>query len=253
MVSKAVSDPSALVALSQDLKDSFVTLAGETGGAMVCVSSDTVRTQLRARVQELGEACCAVVQASNVARSSPDDPTVKRELALASRECTRKVNGVLVALQAGAQGTQACLTAASAVEGVMVDLETSAMFASAGSVDNTSGSFKDHQPKVLESARGLIDCAKKLVAGAAGSQEALSEAAESSHMQFLKLVETLKLSLDTLGGSGVDAQVLLLNAARDVGKCLTDLLKSTRKAAGKSAEVRLKGHGAWSRLTPCGL
>ena len=56
----------------------------------------------------------------------------------------------MAALQAGSSGTQACINAASTVSGIIGDLDTTIMFASAGtlSADTTDGgSFADHRYK----------------------------------------------------------------------------------------------------------
>lgn len=54
---------------------------------------------------------------------------------------------VLSALQAGNKGTQACITAASAVSGIIADLDTTIMFAASGTLnaENDSDSFADHR------------------------------------------------------------------------------------------------------------
>lgn len=53
---------------------------------------------------------------------------------------------VLSALQAGNKGTQACITAASAVSGIIADLDTTIMFASAGTLNpENEDSFADHR------------------------------------------------------------------------------------------------------------
>lgn len=53
---------------------------------------------------------------------------------------------VLSALQAGNKGTQACITAASAVSGIIADLDTTIMFASAGTLNTENEeSFADHR------------------------------------------------------------------------------------------------------------
>lgn len=51
------------------------------------------------------------------------------------------------ALQAGSRGTQACIDAASTVSGIIGDLDTTIMFASAGTLSSepTSGAFADHR------------------------------------------------------------------------------------------------------------
>ena len=57
-----------------------------------------------------------------------------------------QVSFVLAALQAGARGTQACINAASTVSGIIGDLDTTIMFASAGTLnDDGSESFADQR------------------------------------------------------------------------------------------------------------
>lgn len=56
---------------------------------------------------------------------------------------------VLSALQAGNKGTQACITAASAVSGIIADLDTTIMFASAGTLNaENDESFADHRSEL---------------------------------------------------------------------------------------------------------
>lgn len=60
--------------------------------------------------------------------------------------CPLQVSLVLSALQAGNKGTQACITAASAVSGIIADLDTTIMFASAGTLNpENEESFADHR------------------------------------------------------------------------------------------------------------
>lgn len=57
-----------------------------------------------------------------------------------------QVSLVLSALQAGNKGTQACITAANAVSGIIADLDTTIMFASAGTLNaENEESFADHR------------------------------------------------------------------------------------------------------------
>lgn len=57
-----------------------------------------------------------------------------------------KVSHVLAALQAGNRGTQACITAASAVSGIIADLDTTIMFATAGTLNREGAeTFADHR------------------------------------------------------------------------------------------------------------
>lgn len=205
---------------------------------MDCISNESVSESLRSSVQELGSSCCFLVQSATTLRENVDAKQPKRDLVAASRACSRLNNNILLSLQQAARGTQACLSSASAIESLLVDLETAALFATTGSVaPEGSGSFRDHQSSLLADAKGLIDKAKQLVSAGASSQEVLATAADASKEQFTSLVDTLRASLSALDGAGGQAQVLLLNAARDVGRALTDLLHATRNASGKSADV----------------
>ena len=57
-----------------------------------------------------------------------------------------KVSNVLLALQAGSRGTQACINAASTVSGIIGDLDTTIMFATAGSLNaDNEELFSDHR------------------------------------------------------------------------------------------------------------
>ena len=53
----------------------------------------------------------------------------------------------MAALQAGSRGTQACINAASTVSGIIGDLDTTIMFASAGTLSSEpdGGAFGDHR------------------------------------------------------------------------------------------------------------
>ena len=61
-----------------------------------------------------------------------------------------QVSFVLATLQSGSRGTQACINAAHTVSGIICDLDTTIMFATAGTL-NAEGdeSFADHRFVVL--------------------------------------------------------------------------------------------------------
>lgn len=74
---------------------------------------------------------------------------------------------VLAALQAGSRGTQACINAASTVSGIIGDLDTTIMFATAGTLhaENEDETFADHRENILKTAKALVEDTKTLVAG----------------------------------------------------------------------------------------
>ncbi|XP_061630364.1 talin-2 isoform X3 [Phyllopteryx taeniolatus] len=157
-----------------------------------------------------------------------------------------EVSLVLSALQAGNKGTQACITAASAVSGIIADLDTTIMFASAGTLNpENEESFADHRESILKTAKALVEDTKLLVAGAASSQEKLAQAAQSSAKTITQLTEVVKLGATSMGSEDPETQVVLINAVRDVAKALAELISATKCAAGKPADdpsmYQLKG------------
>lgn len=58
-----------------------------------------------------------------------------------------QVSHLLAALQQGSRGTQACINAASAVQGIVGDLDTTVMFASTGTLhpETEGDTFGDHR------------------------------------------------------------------------------------------------------------
>ena len=88
----------------------------------------------------------------------------------------------MAALQAGAKGSQACINAADSVKGIISYLDTVIMFASTGLLNKEGDTFGDHRENILRTAKSLVEDedTKKLVSGAAASQEQLASAAEAS-------------------------------------------------------------------------
>ncbi|KAA0724275.1 Talin-2 [Triplophysa tibetana] len=196
-----------------------------------------VGSHIKSRVQELGHGCIYLVQKAGALQISPTDSFTKRELIECARAVTEKVSMVLSALQAGNKGTQACITAASSVSGIIADLDTTIMFASAGTLNaENEESFADHRENILKTAKALVEDTKLLVSGAASSQDKLAQAAQSSAKTITQLTDVVKLGAASMGSEDPETQVVLINAVRDVAKALAELISSTKCAAGKAAD-----------------
>lgn len=143
---------------------------------------------------------------------------------------------VMAQLQAKSRGTQACTCAASTVSGLIGDLDTTIMFATAGTLnpDNENETFADHRENIFKTAKALVEDTKTLVAGAASSQEQLAIAAQNAVITMVNLAEAVKLGAASLGSQNSEAQVLLINAVKDVATALGELIQATKSAAGKS-------------------
>lgn len=67
----------------------------------------------------------------------------------------------------GTRGTQACVNAASTVSGIIGDLDTTILFATAGTLhaENENETFSDHRENILKTAKALVEDTKTLVTG----------------------------------------------------------------------------------------
>ncbi|NXG47280.1 TLN2 protein, partial [Psilopogon haemacephalus] len=246
MMTKSVTNPEELGGLASQMTNDYGHLALQGRMAAATAEPEEIGFQIRTRVQELGHGCIFLVQKAGALQICPTDSYTKRELIECARAVTEKVSLVLSALQAGNRGTQACITAASAVSGIIADLDTTIMFATAGTLNaENNESFADHRENILKTAKALVEDTKLLVSGAASSQDKLAQAAQSSANTITQLAEVVKLGAASLGSDDPETQVVLINAIKDVAKALSDLISATKGAASKPADdpsmYQLKG------------
>ncbi|KDR19212.1 Talin-1 [Zootermopsis nevadensis] len=237
MVAKSATDVARLGALGADLSRQYGQLAADATGAAAATSNADVSSRIRSGVQELGRACLELVKAGGACQMAPQGDTfAQRDVADGARHVSEKVSQVLAALQAGSRGTQACINAASTVSGIIGDLDTTIMFATAGTLhaENEDESFADHRENILKTAKALVEDTKTLVAGAASSQEQLAVAAQNAVSTIVQLAEVVKFGAASLGSNNPEAQVMLINAVKDVASALGDLIQATKAASGKS-------------------
>lgn len=237
LMAKGLSDPSQLGELSQQLAQLYADMAGAAKAASA-TTDDRMGDRLRTAVRALGAACADLVQTGSVLQGDPGDRSAKREFVGAARALGRATTEVRNVLEASARGTQACINASEAVEAMLVDLETSALFASAGSASGErqpKGAFDRHRKGVLAAAKDLVGDTKTLVNSATATQEELAAAAEQALATFAGMTESMREAAQAVGASDGNAQVLLLNAARDVATALSSLLLSTKSAVGHEA------------------
>ncbi|XP_075582252.1 talin-1 [Pelecanus crispus] len=237
MVTKSTTNPDELGILANQLTNDYGQLAQEAKPAALTAENEEIGSHIKRRVQELGHGCAALVTKAGALQCSPNDAYTKKELIESARKVSEKVSHVLAALQAGNRGTQACITAASAVSGIIADLDTTIMFATAGTLNReNSETFADHREGILKTAKALVEDTKVLVQNATASQEKLAQAAQSSVSTITRLAEVVKLGAASLGSEDPETQVVLINAVKDVAKALGDLIGATKAAAGKAGD-----------------
>uniref|UniRef100_A0A8B9PYU5 Talin 1 n=1 Tax=Apteryx owenii TaxID=8824 RepID=A0A8B9PYU5_APTOW len=235
--SGAMVSPNELGILANQLTNDYGQLAQEAKPAALTAENEEIGSHIKRRVQELGHGCAALVTKAGALQCSPSDAYTKKELIESARKVSEKVSHVLAALQAGNRGTQACITAASAVSGIIADLDTTIMFATAGTLNReNSETFADHREGILKTAKALVEDTKVLVQNATASQEKLAQAAQSSVSTITRLAEVVKLGAASLGSEDPETQVVLINAVKDVAKALGDLISATKAAAGKAGD-----------------
>uniref|UniRef100_A0A8C3SZT3 Talin 1 n=1 Tax=Chelydra serpentina TaxID=8475 RepID=A0A8C3SZT3_CHESE len=237
MVTKSTTNPDELGTLANQLTSDYGQLALQAKPAAITAENDEIGSHIKNRVQELGHGCAALVTKAGALQCSPSDAYTKKELIECARKVSEKVSHVLAALQAGNRGTQACITAASAVSGIIADLDTTIMFATAGTLNRENAeTFADHREGILKTAKALVEDTKVLVQNATASQEKLAQAAQSSVATITRLAEVVKLGAASLGSEDPETQVVLINAVKDVAKALGDLISATKAAAGKAGD-----------------
>ncbi|XP_023231887.1 talin-2-like isoform X2 [Centruroides sculpturatus] len=236
MITKSTTDVAQLGPLTARMSHEFANLASDARGAISATPNVDVAGRIRSSVQDLGNACIHLTKSASSCQSNPGDSFSQHDIADNSRLVAEKVSFVLAALQAGSRGTQACISAVSTVNGIIGDLETTIMFATAGTLhaEHETETFADHRENILKTARTLVEDTKTLVTGAASSQEQLAVAAQNAVATIIQLAEVVKMGAASLGSNNPEAQVLLINAVKDVATALGDLIQSTKVASGKS-------------------
>ncbi|XP_070071261.1 talin-2 isoform X2 [Drosophila takahashii] len=233
MNAKSSVEPAALPQLAVDMTQHYQQLTQDSVGASTTTSSPDVAMRIRTTVIDLGRSVSSMIQ-SSAGGARPNDVGAQKDIARNAREVSEKVAQVLAALQAGSRGTQACINAAHTVSGIIGDLDTTIMFATAGTLHSDGdGSFADHREHILQTAKALVEDTKVLVTGAAGTQDQLANAAQNAVSTITQLAEAVKRGACSLGSTQPDSQVMVINAVKDVASALGDLINCTKLASGK--------------------
>lgn len=196
--------------------------------------------------QDLGKVSIDLINLAGRLQNNPQDKTLLADLHEQIDCVNKRLLNMLHSFQKNAKGTQACINADNAVAGIIADLNTVIMFATSGTLgftatDHASSSsssqeqadtFSNHREAVLRTAKALVEDTKALVSttGASHSidQNQLAIGVQTSVKTITKLAEAVKLGAASLGADQPDAQVLLINAVKDVASALTDLISAIK-------------------------
>lgn len=127
---KSAVDPIKLPQLSVDMTQHYTHLAQDAMGASSTTTSIEVSSRIKNTIQDLGNSISNLIQLT--VGSRPDDNSRLSDISHGTRDVSEKVAQVLASLYAGSRGTQACINASSTVSGIIGDLDTTIMFATAG-------------------------------------------------------------------------------------------------------------------------
>merc|ERR1719367_2295401 len=238
IVIKSSSSPNALGGLANHISGHYQKLATDSKGAIQNTQSNELAMRIKSSVQDLGQVTIELVKATGSCQITPNDSFVLRDVSESARNVGDRCANVLSSLNAIARGTHALENAANTVSGILGDLDTTIMFATAGTLnaDQDDEVFAEHRENILKTAKALVEDTKTLVAGAASSQEQLAVAAQNAVTTIVQLSEVVKSGAASLGSPNREAQVMLINAVKDVASALSDLMQSTKAASGKSIQ-----------------
>ena len=135
IVIKSSSNPSELGGLASHISTHYTNLATDSRGAIQSTDSREMAERIKLSVQHLGQVTIQLVKAAGSVQLSPNDTFVLRDVSDSARSVGEKCAKVLSSLNAIARGTHALENAASTVAGILGDLDTTIMFATAGSLN----------------------------------------------------------------------------------------------------------------------
>merc|ERR1719323_169172 len=245
---KSTSEPDQLGRLASHVSNSYQELAADAKAASAGMGNADVGHRIRNSVKELGTCTIELIKATGSCQMTPSDSFALRDVSENARSVGEKCSHVLSALSAASSGTHALENAANTVSGILGDLDTTIMFATAGTLNadqddevfaenvTISTIYNDHRENILKTAKALVEDTKTLVAGAASSQEQLAVAAQNAVTTIVGLSEVVKNGAASLGSQNQEAQVMLINAVKDVTSALGDLMQATKAASGKNSQ-----------------
>lgn len=111
-------------------------------------------------------------------------------------------------LQKGSVGTQACINGISTLAGLLGDIDTTVMFAHAGTLDpEDEQSFGAHRETILWSSQKLVKDTKQLVEAAHGTQDQLAASVREVLKSNTSLIDSVKIGSASLGSEDMNGQV----------------------------------------------
>jgi len=203
-------------------------------------------SKIEANTQELVKSTMTLVHTAGQLQNTSSDRTLRSELNEQAETVAARLLAVLHSFHMSARGTQTCIHADASVSGIVADLNTVIMFATAGTLksDIDQDSFGNHREAILRTAKTLVEDTKALVSTSGCgqvNQDQLATGVQTSVRTMTRLSEVVKLGAASLGSEQPDAQVLLINTAKDVAASLSDLIGAIKIVASNQVDENVTG------------
>ncbi|CAF3837471.1 unnamed protein product [Rotaria magnacalcarata] len=151
--------------LANQLTREYNELINATYGAIGTAITNDLATRIKSVVADLGLTCIELIEKLGLYQQNNHDYNLKHTVENLCQKVIEKISYVLAALQTSARGTQACINAASTVSGIIADLDTTILFATAGTLnaEQDGETFADHREAILKTAKALVEDTKTLI------------------------------------------------------------------------------------------
>jgi talin len=215
---------------AQQLTSTFNFLIMACKGSIQACTNQELSQRIRLTTADLGKSCIELIHlAGRLQQQQGDDKMLRKEFLEQGDLVNKRVLNLLHSFKTSARGTQACINSDSAVNGIIADLNTVIMFATAGTLkaESDGDTFSNHRELILRSAKTLVEDTKSLVSVSGRAQieqDELAECVETSVKTITRLADAVKLGSASLGSDQPEAQVLLINSVKGLQPFLSKKL-----------------------------
>ncbi|KAI8614346.1 hypothetical protein BC830DRAFT_1169513 [Chytriomyces sp. MP71] len=226
----------------------FQALARVVGAAVFEANDSKVKDTLLEQLRQLEGVTTKLVETMKVASTkSAADHVSRSKLGQAGRDVSNCVSMVLVAAKEGTRGILMCEEAVISTTDIMMDLESSLIFAQSGNLDplDPKDNFSKHKDSLLGAAKALTDSVQTITLTVGTSQNSLISAVTNSIQAMRTLKENVHAGAVSITSGDKHMQLQLLSAAKHVTESLQALIQSSSECISTkiTANAREKAEG----------
>ncbi|KAI9333340.1 hypothetical protein DFJ73DRAFT_50493 [Zopfochytrium polystomum] len=237
VVSKSES-PDRLEDAARKLSESFEGLCDVSCEAISGTNEDITRIAIMDAVRQLGGATIRLIDGIRFACGSGEQQVfVRLKLAQAGRDVSSGLSALILSVKEGARGVRLCERAVTQISDVILDFESSYIFAQSGNLDpiDPRDSFSNHKDGLLTATKDLTGIVKSVLTAMAGTQEDIAKVA----LETIEAVDSLRNHIRggaiSLSSANKVMQQQLLASAKYVGESLQSIFQHAISSIGKRA------------------